>query len=295
MKLALARAMLQKADILLMDEPTNHLDVINVKGVNNKGKFLMKMDDCTFTYPGNDAPTIRDITVRVSLGSRVAYLGVNGAGKSTMIKILTGELVPQTGTVWKHPSARVAYVAQHAFHHIEKHLNKTPNEYIRWRYESGDDKETLVKQSMTLTEEEEQLCKQPVEIPVDTDGKITKLKRVIDSLTGARKEIKGQKEPSYEVKFFQLPHDANLYLKRSFLAKAGFEKHMKAVDEKIAIRKGFFAKPLTSANVEQHICDVGLEKEYATHTRMSALSGGQKVKVVLAAAMWNQPHTRMSA
>jgi len=65
---------------------------------------------------------------------------------------------------------------------------------------------------------------------------------------------------------------------------------MKAVDEKIAIREGFFAKPLTSANVEQHICDVGLEKEYATHTRMSALSGGQKVKVVLAAAMWNQPH-----
>ena len=45
-----------------------------------------------------------------------------------------------------------------------------------------------------------------------------------------------------------------------------------------------------SSNVEQHICDVGLEKEYATHTRMSALSGGQKVKVVLAAAMWNQPH-----
>merc|ERR1712134_192123 len=65
---------------------------------------------------------------------------------------------------------------------------------------------------------------------------------------------------------------------------------MKAVDMKIAQRAGLFAKPLTSANVEQHICDVGLEKEYATHTRMSALSGGQKVKVVLAAAMWNQPH-----
>merc|ERR1712070_946290 len=35
MKLALARAMLQKADILLLDEPTNHLDVINVAWVKN--------------------------------------------------------------------------------------------------------------------------------------------------------------------------------------------------------------------------------------------------------------------
>merc|ERR1719181_2183009 len=33
MKLALARAMLRKADILLMDEPTNHLDVLNVQWV----------------------------------------------------------------------------------------------------------------------------------------------------------------------------------------------------------------------------------------------------------------------
>merc|ERR1712216_811560 len=42
------------------------------------------------------------------------------------------------------------------------------------------------------------------------------------------------------------------------------------------------SRPLTKANVEQHLGDVGLEAEYATHTRISALSGGQKVKVVLA-------------
>lgn len=79
------------------------------------------------------------------MASRVGCVGENGAGKSTMIKLLTGELEPQVGDVWKHPNARVAYVAQHAFHHIEQHLNKTPNEYIRWRYANGEDKESLVK------------------------------------------------------------------------------------------------------------------------------------------------------
>ena len=53
--------------------------------------------------------------------------------------------------MWKHPNARVAYVAQHAFHHIESHLEKTPNEYIRWRYEHGSDKEGLEKVRPTLT------------------------------------------------------------------------------------------------------------------------------------------------
>ena len=30
--------------------------------------------------------------------------------------------------MWRHPNLRVAYVAQHAFHHIEQHLDKTPNQ-----------------------------------------------------------------------------------------------------------------------------------------------------------------------
>ena len=103
-----------------------------IEGIKSKGKALMKMYQCEYTYPVNDKPTITDITVQVSLSSRVACVGVNGAGKSTMIKMLTGETIPTKGTVWKHPNARIAYVAQHAFHHIENHLNKTPNEYIRW-------------------------------------------------------------------------------------------------------------------------------------------------------------------
>lgn len=63
---------------------------------------------------------ISDVTLQCSLNSRIAILGANGAGKSTMVKALIGELDCHEGTVWKHPNLRVAYVAQHAFHHIEK-------------------------------------------------------------------------------------------------------------------------------------------------------------------------------
>merc|ERR1719488_340356 len=69
-----------------------------------------------------------------------------------------------------------------------------------------------------------------------------------------------------------------------------YEKLIRIIDAKITAREMSYARPLTQANVEEHINDVGLEPEHGTHFRIGALSGGQKVKVVLAAAMWDQPH-----
>merc|ERR1719199_2010878 len=96
--------------------------------------------------------------------SRVAIVGANGAGKSTMIKLLTGELNADGGLVKKNQNMRFAYVAQHAFHHIEQHLEKTPNEYIRWRYEGGVDKEARSKTTAIVTEEEQKIMDQPFEV-----------------------------------------------------------------------------------------------------------------------------------
>jgi len=263
-----------------------------IEGIKSKGKALMKMSKCTFTYPKNDKPTLFDISVQVSLSSRVACVGENGAGKSTMIKLLVGEIEPQEGEVWKHPNARIAYVAQHAFHHIESHLDKTPNEYIRWRYaNNGEDKESLVKVTMQFTPEEEKKQRTPYELQfTDPDsGKITKVKKVVAELVGGRKTNKA-KEYEYEVKYAGSTVDSGEYLPMKTLKKMGWEKAMKAVDLKIAQRSGLYVRPLSSKNVEQHLEDCGLEREFGTHYRMSALSGGQKVKVVLAASMWNQPH-----
>ena len=58
---------------------------------------------------------------------------------------MVGEIEPDQGHIEKHPNLRVAYVAQHAFAHIEDHLDKTPVEYIMWRYRGGFDKEMVQK------------------------------------------------------------------------------------------------------------------------------------------------------
>ena len=65
---------------------------------------------------------------------------------------------------------------------------------------------------------------------------------------------------------------------------------MKAVNLKITQRAGPYVRPLSTKNIEQHLEDISLNREFGTHYHMSALSGGQKVNIVIAAAIWNQPY-----
>merc|ERR1712038_988381 len=120
-------------------------------------------------------------------------------------------------------------------------------------------------------------------------GKVTKVKKVVSELVGGRKTTKS-KDYEYEVKYAGSTVDSGEFLPAKTLKKMGWEKAMKAVDLKLAQLAGMFVKPLSTKNVEQHLNGCGLAPEFGTHYRMSALSGGQKVKVVIAAAMWNQPH-----
>ena len=80
-------------------------------GVKTKGTPILQINNCDFTYPGAKKPQLIGVTVKCSMASRVACVGANGAGKSTMIKILTGEMKPSSGTVKKHVSKLRACIA----------------------------------------------------------------------------------------------------------------------------------------------------------------------------------------
>merc|ERR1719198_2261437 len=127
-----------------------------LEGVKSRTKIILRMNNVTFTYPTKEKPTIMDINLTVSQVSRVAVIGANGAGKSTAIKILVGEMTPGVGTIWKASGLRMAYVAQHAFHHLEKHMQETPTQYIMWRFAGNDDKESLEFKSDKLSVDEEE-------------------------------------------------------------------------------------------------------------------------------------------
>jgi len=144
---------------------------------------------------------------------------------------------------------------------------------------------------LQFTDEELKLQRTPFEIQFidEASGKINKVKKVVSLLVGGRKTNKS-KEYEYEVKYAGSNVDSGEYLPMKTLKKMGWDKAMKAVDLKIAQRAGLYVRPLSTKNVEQHLEGCGLDREFGTHYRMAALSGGQKVKVVLAAAMWNQPH-----
>jgi len=253
-------------------------------GVKSKGKAIIKMDKCTFTYPTKKDPTVIDITLQASLNSRVAVIGPNGAGKSTLIKMFCGESKPQTGTVWRHQNMRIAFVQQHAFHHLEKHLDSTPNEYIQWRYSSGEDREGLEQEGKKVTEEEQKKMEE-VKTIRDEEGNI--IKAVVEALRSRRKT---KRSYEYEVKWLNKSEDANTWLSREKLEELGFAKMVQRLDQQEALRAGLAARPLTTKFVEKQLGDMGLEAEFATHSRIRGLSGGQKVKVVIAGCMWNNPH-----
>merc|ERR1712023_261458 len=79
-------------------------------------------------------------------------------------------------------------------------------------------------------------------------------------------------------------------VEKDTLVRMGYLKMVQREDEKQAAMAGLQTKQLTQPGVEKHLADFGVDPESASHTQLNQLSGGMKVKVVLAAAMWQNPH-----
>merc|ERR1711912_160630 len=275
-----------------------------LEGVKSRSKIVLRMNNVDVQYPTKDKPTIMDVSLTVSQVSRVAVIGANGAGKSTAIKALVGEQAPSQGQIWKAPGLRMAYVAQHAFHHLEKHMQKTPTDYIMWRFAGNDDRESLEFKTDELSVDEAaaRAAKWCIDTVTGTVRRCTDPKEdakkakqdeagaVVPDAICNRRQKKKEKTFEYEVKWQFKSLDQNTWVEKDILVRMGYLKLVQREDERQAAMAGLMTKQLTQPGVEKHLADFGVDPESASHTQINQLSGGMKVKIVLAAAMWQNPH-----
>merc|ERR1712139_342686 len=105
-----------------------------------------------------------------------------------------------------------------------------------------------------------------------------------------RKHNKKEKTYMYEVKWQFKATDQNTWVSKEILVKMGYLKLVQREDERQAAMQGLQDKQLTQPSIEKHLTDFGVDPESASHCQINQLSGGLKVKVVLAASMWQNPH-----
>jgi ATP-binding cassette subfamily F protein 3 len=103
---------------------------------------LLTLDGVQVGYaPGK--PVLRDLDLRLDPDDRIALLGANGNGKSTLAKLLAGSLDPEAGHLFRAPKLRSGFFAQHQiealepeqspYDHLAALMPKAPPEQVRAR------------------------------------------------------------------------------------------------------------------------------------------------------------------
>jgi elongation factor 3 len=181
----------------------------------------------------------------------------------------SGELIPTNGDVYQHENIRIAYIKQHAFAHIDNHLDKTPSEYIQWRFQTGEDRETMDRANKIVTSEDENAM-----------NKIYRIEGSQRRVIGIHSRRKFKNSYEYECSFVLGENVGLKNEKWTPMIMASHQKMVAEVDQKEALASGQF-RPLIRKEIEAHCAYFGLDAELVSHSRMRGLSGGQRVKTVL--------------
>merc|ERR1719146_117256 len=181
-------------------------------------------------------------------------------------------------------------------------MDKTAVDYILWRFAGADDRESLENQSKEVNVDDEKLREtlwfiDPKSLDVkkcdmsdSKEGKAERAAAVIpDALLNHQKHTKTKKY-IYETKWMHKSVESKSWVERDILLAMGYSKLVNKKDEQEAAAAGLLTKPLTQPGVEKALKDFGLDAEAASHQPLGSLSHGQRVKVVICACCWQNPH-----
>jgi ATP-binding cassette subfamily F protein 3 len=77
-----------------------------------EAKWLMTVEDLSFSFSGDSPKLIEGLSLGVGKKDRIAVIGKNGKGKTTLLNLLAGEMSPTSGEVKLHPNTKIAYFGQ---------------------------------------------------------------------------------------------------------------------------------------------------------------------------------------
>ncbi len=83
----------------------------NFRESPSSAEVLINLDSVGFSYP--DKPELfDDLSLTITPESRICFAGRNGRGKSTLLKLVRGDLTPTSGTIKFHPGCKIGYFGQ---------------------------------------------------------------------------------------------------------------------------------------------------------------------------------------
>lgn len=110
-------------------------------------RFAVEVENLSFGYEGMEQPLIKNFSFTVEAGEKVAVIGENGVGKTTLMKLLLGQLEPQKGSIkWAEKARFSTYDQDHEDEFkSDRALTDWIAEYVRKEGYEGEDAETQIR------------------------------------------------------------------------------------------------------------------------------------------------------
>jgi ATP-binding cassette subfamily F protein 3 len=77
-----------------------------------EARWLLQAENIAFSYDAGSPWLIEGVSLSIAKKDRIAIIGKNGKGKTTLLNLLARELAPAAGTVTHHPNLKIAYFGQ---------------------------------------------------------------------------------------------------------------------------------------------------------------------------------------